>query len=68
MRLMVISEGRYSMVSTNSAPQFFFWNNFMSEDVSYRDLCLVKKSVQHLLPSSRKPQNTAISGRSYILD
>ena len=56
------------MVSTNSASEFFFRENLMSQAVSYRDLCLVKKLVWDLLHSSRKLKNTAISGRGYISD
>ena len=68
MTLMMISQDRHSMSSTNLPPQFFFYDNFISEDVSLPDLCLVKNLLRHLIDSWRKPKITIICIKDHIPD
>ena len=50
----------HSRIIVNLPSEFFWSTNLVWNDVSWRGLCLIKKSTWHLLYSLRKVQNTAI--------
>ena len=50
----------HSRIIVNLPSEFFWSTNLVWNDVSWRSLCLIKKSSWHLLYRLRKVQNTAI--------